>query len=223
VAKPSEPRMQLFQGTQQSLLLVEIASNTCVLFVLLCAVGAKHVQAFGAGNFHMMSAMLVRSQLVCAVSVLPTLLLWGSGRLGQLLPALGQQPDIAGPASRWAARSDVSPEGPFCAPPWQASSGSYVVATHLSVCTPSKVAVSSLLALCSLLEGLGRRALWQNCRPDCETSSLPFSMFPAACAQHCTHTHTYTEAGPPGNLALCRCCPALHCAGCCGCCHPRWC
>lgn len=48
----------------------------------------------------MMSATLVRAQLVCAVSVLPTLLLWGSGRLAQWLPALGQQADIAEPASR---------------------------------------------------------------------------------------------------------------------------
>jgi hypothetical protein len=60
------------------------------------------LQAFGAGNYHMMSATLVRAQLVCAVSVLPTLLLWGSGRLAQLLPALGQQEDIAQPASRCA-------------------------------------------------------------------------------------------------------------------------
>lgn len=48
----------------------------------------------------MMSVTLVRAQLVCAVAVLPTLLLWGSGWLAQLLPALGQQADIAGPASR---------------------------------------------------------------------------------------------------------------------------
>lgn len=48
----------------------------------------------------MMSATLLRAQLVCAMAVLPTLLLWGSGRLAQLLPALGQQADIAEPASR---------------------------------------------------------------------------------------------------------------------------
>lgn len=57
-------------------------------------------QAYGARNFAMMSVTLVRAQLVCAVAVLPTLLLWGSGRLAQLLPALGQQADIAEPASR---------------------------------------------------------------------------------------------------------------------------
>jgi hypothetical protein len=67
---------------------------------VLCCTLSTLPQAYGARNFAMMSVTLVRAQLVCAVAVLPTLLLWGSGRLAQLLPALGQQADIAEPASR---------------------------------------------------------------------------------------------------------------------------
>jgi hypothetical protein len=72
-----------------------------------------HAQAFGAGNLHMMSVMLVRAQLVCMVSVLPTLLLWSSGALARWLPLLGQQADIAEPASRcvhdWTAAHGLLP------------------------------------------------------------------------------------------------------------------
>jgi hypothetical protein len=57
-------------------------------------------QAYGAGNLRMMSTALVRAQLVCALAIVPTLVLYGSGAMAKLLPALGQQQDIAAPASR---------------------------------------------------------------------------------------------------------------------------
>ena len=79
-------------AAQQHIIILWLTSYTGDVLLVL--------QAFGAGNFPMMSATLLRAQLVCCVAVLPTLVLWGSGRLAQLLPALGQQTDIAQPASR---------------------------------------------------------------------------------------------------------------------------
>jgi hypothetical protein len=83
---------------RNSSLVNSFATTTAAMLPMCC----PHVQAFGAGNLHMMSVMLVRAQLVCMVSVLPTLLLWSSGALARWLPLLGQQADIAEPASRWA-------------------------------------------------------------------------------------------------------------------------
>eukprot|EP00878_Enallax_costatus_P021929 GHUV01023242.1.p1 GENE.GHUV01023242.1~~GHUV01023242.1.p1 ORF type:complete len:238 (+),score=39.17 GHUV01023242.1:218-931(+) len=57
-------------------------------------------QAYGAGNHQLLATFLVRTQLVCMLSILPTVLLWGSGDLARLLPLMGQEPAIAAPASR---------------------------------------------------------------------------------------------------------------------------
>lgn len=57
-------------------------------------------QAYGARNYRLLVVFLVRAQLVCALSVLPTVVLWGSGYLARLLPLMGQEPAIAEPTSR---------------------------------------------------------------------------------------------------------------------------
>lgn len=64
-------------------------------------------QAYGAGNFQLLTTFLVRAQLVCLLAVLPSILLWGSGYLEQLLPMMGQEPAIASPTSRCVHRHSV--------------------------------------------------------------------------------------------------------------------
>lgn len=56
-------------------------------------------QAYGAGNHQLLASFLVRAQLVCMLAILPTVLVWGSGWLTQLLPKLGQEQAIADPTS----------------------------------------------------------------------------------------------------------------------------
>jgi hypothetical protein len=61
---------------------------------------ARHVQAYGAEAYPRLGLVLQRAQLACTAIALPSVLLWSTGAMAQLLPLLGQPPEVAAEAAR---------------------------------------------------------------------------------------------------------------------------